>query len=96
MTKIKKNFSVRDLIKWIHLWIHWWFSQKIQIIKMSDIFRKFVNILNKSVDKFNWICVWIQMNSLINSNQFVDEFKLICWWNQINLLMNSNEFVDEF
>ena len=77
---------------WIHLWIHWWFSQKIQIIKMSDIFRKFVNILNKSVDKFNWICGWNQMNSLMNFNEFVDEFKWIC----LNLLMNFNVFVDEF
>ena len=58
---------------------------------MSDIFRKFVNILNESVDKFNWICGWIQMNS----NQFIDEFKSICWI-QINLLMKSNQFVDEF
>ena len=62
---------------------------------MGDVFRKFVNILNESVDKFNWICGWIQMNSLMNSNQFIDEFKSICWI-QINLLMKSNQFVDEF
>ena len=53
---------------------------------MSDIFRKFVAIINGSVYKFNWICRWIQMNSLmnlnecVNSNQFVDSFKTICWW----------------
>ena len=97
---IKRNFSVIDFIQWIHLWIHWWFSQKIQIIKMSDILRKFVNILNESVDKFNWICEWIKMNSLMNllmnSNEFVDEFKWICWWILMYLLMNSNEFIDEF
>ena len=63
---------------------------------MSDIFRKFVNILNKSVDKFNWICGWNQMNSLMNFNEFVNEFKSICWWILMNLLMNSNGFVDEF
>ena len=55
---------------------------------MGDVFRKFVNILNESVDKFNRICGWIQMNSLMNSNQFIDEFKSICWWTQMNLLMN--------
>ena len=85
MNKIIKNFSVGDLIKWIHLWIHWWFSQKIHIIKMSDIFRKFVNILNGSVDIFNWICGriqihwWILMNSLKNSKEHIDEFNTICW-----------------
>ena len=65
-----KNFSVLDLIQWIH----WWFSQKIQMIKMSDIFRKFLNILNGSVDKFDWICGWIPMNSLLKFNEFVNEF----------------------
>ena len=39
---------------------------------MSDIFRKFVNILNESVDEFNWICGWIQMNSLMNFNEFAN------------------------
>ena len=37
----------------------------IQIIKMSDIFRKFVNILN------GW---YIQLNLRMNSNEFIDEF----------------------
>jgi hypothetical protein len=96
LEKAKWKWFNLYLIRWINLWIHWWFSQKIQIIKMGDIFRKFVNILNESVDKFNWICGWIQMNSLMNSNQFIDEFKSICWWIQINLLMKSNQFVDEF
>jgi len=76
--------------------IHWWFSQKIQIIKMSEIFRKFVNILNESVDKFNWICGWIQMNSMMNFIEFVNEFKWICWQILMNSLMNSKQFVDEF
>ena len=64
---------------------------------MSDIFRKFVNILNESVYKFNWICicVLIQMNSLMNFNEFVNKFKSICWWIQMNTLMNSKQFVDE-
>ena len=48
---------------------------KIQKIEMSDIFRKFVNILNESVDKFNWICGLIKMNSLMNFHEFIDEFK---------------------
>ena len=96
LEKAKKKWFNLEWIQWIHFWIHWWFSQKIHIIKMGDIFRKFVNILNESVDKFNWICGWIQMNSLMNSNQFIDEFKSICWWIQINLLMKSNQFVDEF
>jgi len=51
--RIKKSLSVLDLIQWLPLWIHWQFSQEIQIIKMSDIFREFVNILKESVDKFN-------------------------------------------
>ena len=59
----------------------------IQIIKMSDIFRKFVNILN------GW---YIQLNLRMNSNEFIDEFKWIHWWILMNLLMNSNQFVDEF
>ena len=59
---------------------------------MGDIFRKFVNILNGSVDKFTCICGWILMNSLMNFNEFVKEFKWICWW----MLMNSNELIDEF
>ena len=92
LEKAKWKWFNLYLIWWIKLWIHWLFSQKIQIIKMGDIFRKFVNILNESVEKFNWICGWIQMNSLMNfsmnSNQFVDEFKSICWWTQMNLLMN--------
>ena len=61
---------------------------------------------NESVDKFNWIHGWIQMNSLMNSKQFfdellmnssefVDEFKWIHWWIQMNSLMNSEQFVDE-
>ena len=54
------------------------------------------SFLKSVIDGFKWIHWWIQINLLMNSNQFVDEFKLICWWNQINLLMNSNEFVDEF
>ena len=53
---------------------------------MSNISGKFVNILNKSVDKFNWICGWNQMNSLMNFNEFVDEFK-----ND-----DSREFIKEF
>ena len=93
MSKIKKNFSVGDLIKWIHLWIHWWFSQKMQIIKMSDVFRKFVNI---------------SMDLLIYSIEFVEDFKFIdefwwihwriqmkYWWIQNNLLINSSEFIEE-
>jgi len=65
---------------------------------MSDIFRKFVNILNGSVDIFNWICGRIQTNSLMNFNEFVNEFKWICWWIQMNLflLINFNEFIEEF
>ena len=63
---------------------------------MSNISGKFVNILNKSVDKFNWICGWNQMNSLMNFNEFVDEFKWIHWRNQMNSLMNFSEFIDEF
>ena len=104
LEKAKWKWFNLYLIRWINLWIHWWFSQKIQIIKMGDICkqnfeknkRKFVNILNESVEKFNWICGWIQMNSLMNFSEFFNEFKSICWWIQINLLMNSNEFVNEF
>ena len=29
----------------------------------------------ESVDKFNWIGRWFQMNSLMNLNEFVNEFK---------------------
>ena len=55
------------------------------------------------VDIFNWICGWIQMNSLMNFNEFVNEFKSICWWihwriqmnSLMNLLMNSSEFIKE-
>ena len=80
---ILKNFWVVDLIWWI-LWIHWWFSPKFQIIKMSDILRKSINILNESVDEFNWICRLFQMNSLMNFNEFVNEFKSICSWIKMN------------
>ena len=93
-TKPKKWFNL-DSIQWIHFWIHWWFSQKIHIIKMGDIFRKFVNILNESVDKFNWICGWIQMNLLMDSNEFIDEFKTISWWILVNSFRNPKEFMEE-
>ena len=77
------------------MWIHWWFYQKIQLIKKSDILRKFVNILNESADELKWIHWQILMNLLMNSNEFVDEFKWICLRFQMNLLMNSKQFVDE-
>ena len=55
-------------------------------------FWKFVNIFNESVDKFNWICGWIQMNLSMNSNEFVYELKKIV----DELLMNSSEFIVEY
>ena len=64
---------------------------------MSDIFRKF-----ESVDKFNWICGWIQMNSLMNSKPFVDELLMnssesqwIHWGIRVNSWKNPSEFVEE-
>ena len=66
---------------------------------MSNILRKFVNIFNESVDKVNWICGWIQMNSLKNFNEFVNEFKWSHWSHSKQfideLLINSSEFIDE-
>ena len=54
----------------------------------------FITLLqsNESVDKFNWICGWIQMNSLMIFNEFVDEFLLIHWGILVNSLRNSSEF----
>ena len=62
---------------------------------MSDIFRRFVKILNGSVDKLNWIRGWIQMNSLMNFNDFVDEFLWIDWGILVNSLRNPSEFIEE-
>ena len=102
LEKAKWKWFNLYLIRWINLWIHWWFSQKIQIIKMGDIFRKFVNILNESVEKFNWICGWIQMNSLMNFNDFVDDsiefIDELSWfhrWIFMNWLRNSSELIEE-
>ena len=36
----------------------------------------------------------IQMNLLMNFNEFVDELKWIYWWIQMNSLMSA--YVDEF
>ena len=76
-------------------------TEILEYKKIVEYFRNVENILyflqsNESVDKFNWICGWIQKNSLINFDEFVIEFKSTCWWIQMNLLMNSNEFVNEF